>query len=773
MAKKSASKKTTSKKPVTSATSRRTSASRKTRRALSAKASVEKGRKFEDDVANLYRLLGADVIKGIEISQKKVDLLVTFSYPVRHRLIVECKDERRVVAANQRVMQFQGLLDIARKTGEADSAEIITRVPWGDTAKGFAHRAGISLLTYTEKLAKLIDFTPYLQTLINRFEKGDPSRPSEPPLGKYYVDLSAERVIQEKSKGIPVIDAYINQWLEDDQTMRHLAIFGEYGAGKSSLCQKLAHDMAVRYLKDPNSTRVPIVLNLRVFVGKVDMEAYIGSFLDRECKVVNPRFELFREMNNAGIFLLVFDGFDEMAVKVDADTLESNLIEIEKLAASPNSKSLLTSRPEHFISTEEEKQAISPSLGIFKNREIEYDPLKLLPWDEKKVDLFLKRRVPLVKEAKQPWTYYRDRIRKIRSLSDLSQRPVLLDMIVKTLPKLIESGTTINLPNLYKTYLVGEIKRQKVLKRRTLLLTDQDRLSLLQQLAVDFYTNSISAITFPDALNRVEQRVGPPKQELEAHGREFLTNSFLVRRGDAYYFSHKSIMEYLVSDKLIEEIRIDSPDIFARFRLQPVVLDFLREFEPHTKTLWKWIYNTRDTRNHDKTYLGGNAATVLCAFDNSALIAKDLSHTNLTAADLSSVDLREANLEGTILNEARLVDAMFLQKDIASADLSGCWMPFHVQWDFSNTETREVVKILNSLVKQSPNVFPARTRDVWRGTFKYAAEGRSYLTLEILIRSIDSVEIIREKLSTGFTAVVSIYANEIESLAIYPGHFLR
>jgi hypothetical protein len=71
-----------------------------------------------------------------------------------------------------------------------------------------------------------------------------------------------------------------------------------------------------------------------------------------------------------------------------------------------------------------------------------------------------------VKEADQPWIYYRDQIRKIGSLSDLSQRPVLLDMIVKTLPRLISSGEAINLPNLYKNYLLGEMKRQKVLKKR-------------------------------------------------------------------------------------------------------------------------------------------------------------------------------------------------------------------------------------------------------------------------------------------------------------------
>src|ERR1044072_2272513 len=121
-------------------------------KSASGKASVAKGRKFEDDVAELYRLQGAEVVQNIEICNKKVDLLVTVSYPFRHRVIVECKDEGPAVDANRRVMEFHGLLTSARKAGEAESAEIITRVPWSDVAKGFAKREGIRLLTYAEKI---------------------------------------------------------------------------------------------------------------------------------------------------------------------------------------------------------------------------------------------------------------------------------------------------------------------------------------------------------------------------------------------------------------------------------------------------------------------------------------------------------------------------------------------------------------------------------------------------------------------------------------------
>ena len=640
------------------------------------KASIQKGAKFEDNVADVFRLLGANVIQNIEICQKKVDIFATFRLPgssTGHRIIVECKDEKKAVNQNQRVMQFKGLLETARKSGEADSAEIITNVPWSDQAKGFARESGIALLTFTEKIGQLIDFSMYLKDIIDRFEKGDTRRQGEPPLGTYYVDLSAERITKKGtdriSERISVLDDYIHQWMQHDDT-QHLAILGEYGAGKSSWCQKLAHDLAASYLKAPGSVRIPILFNLREFTKTLKIESLVTSFLDEECGVLNPRFKLFQVMNDTGIFLIIFDGFDEMAVKVDADTLEINLQEIEKLSTSPKSKVILTSRLEYFISGEEEKRSLSPRGELLATRQTEYEPLKIIPWDDEQVNSFLKKRVPLIKEAKQPWTYYRDCIKKISGLSDLSRRPVLLDMIVKTLPQLISSDRPINRPNLYETYLLGEIKRQKILKKRNLLLSDVSRFSLLQHLALDFHVNEISAITFTDALRHVEEVVKPPKSELEVFTRDFLTCSFLVREKDEYHFSHRSIMEYLIAKGLMEEIEKNAPNAFYRQNLQPVVAGFLIELNPNRDMLWHWIESTKSKEKEDFKYLGGNAATLLCMLDRNVFSGRNLSKAVLIGANLTLADLRGANLSETVIKDINLTSAQFFKKDLDSARVS-------------------------------------------------------------------------------------------------------
>jgi Restriction endonuclease/NACHT domain/Pentapeptide repeats (8 copies) len=652
--------------------SKKTVRKRNPNRRTSGKASVSKGDKFEQDVAELYRLLGAEVTQNIQISNKKVDILATFSIPgssAKHRLIVECKDEKRRTADNQRVMQFHGLLESARKLGMAESAEIITRVSWSDAAKGYAKDNNIGLFTYREKIAQLIDFAPYLRDLIHRFDTKDDRRPNEPPLGEFYVSSSGDRITTDEPVHIPLVDEYLKQWAKENKSHSYFAVLGEYGTGKSSLCKKLARDLAESYLASPGSSRIPILFNLREFTKKLDIEAFVSSFLDRECGVTNPRFKLFKAMNDAGILFLIFDAFDEMAVRVDADTLELNLQEIDRLAAAPHSKVIITSRIEYFTTSEEQERVLRPKGNVIETRSTVYELINLITWNDIQIASFLEKRVPLIKEAVQQWTYYRDRIRNIPGLSDLSRRPVLLDMIVRTLPELIASGKPINRPNLYETYLLAEIKRQKLLKRRELLLPEGTRFALLQNLSLDIYSGDISTITFSDALNRVCSSINPPKSELEAYTREFLACSFLMRKGDEYRFSHNSIMEYLVAKSLRFEIDQDAPDVFGRLLLQPVVAGFLVELNPKIDTLWHWIEKTKTASRKDSKYVGGNSATLLCMLNKEALRGKNLSKSILSGANLSGANLERANLDQTIMKNVGLENARFLKDELGCAQL--------------------------------------------------------------------------------------------------------
>lgn len=225
------------------------------------KRSHEKGSDFQDKVAELYRLLGAQVTENVDVCGKKVDLLAVFSVPggaSLHRTIVECKAERTNRAQNQRVMEFKGLLETARASGCADSAEIVSLQPWSEQAKGFARQSGVSLVTYAEKLRRLIDFGPYLRKLTDavNVSSGNDVR----PLAQRYVSLGG-RV--DDGQIVPDLLAHLAHWANDTKASHPCVVLGEYGSGKTSLCRMLAAKLAEQCIKEIDRSRIPILLQSR------------------------------------------------------------------------------------------------------------------------------------------------------------------------------------------------------------------------------------------------------------------------------------------------------------------------------------------------------------------------------------------------------------------------------------------------------------------------------------------------------------------------------
>jgi len=730
------------------------------------KEAVKKGKKFEDKVADLYRLLGAEVIQNIMVCQKKVDVFATFRIPgssIGHRIIVECKDEIKAKKQNQRLMQLNGLLNTARKAHEADSAAIITRVPWGDIAKGYAKKEGIELLTYQEKVSQLIDFSPYLQDLVKKFDIKDPAKQKDPPLGSYFVDMPAVQKLNGDIQTIPKLSEYLKDQIINNNEIKHWAILGEYGTGKTSLAQKIARDFAHAYIENPGFVRVPILFSLREFTKALKIDSLVTSFLDAECSVINPRYKLFQAMNEAGVFLLIFDGFDEMALRVEADTLEMNLLEIDKLTAIQNSKTIITSRIEYFITGEEEQKCLSPKDSLLPTRDTEYKTIRITAWEDQQINDFLQKRVPLIKGVKQNWEFYRDEMKKIDGLSDLSHRPVLLDMIVKTLPALIASGKPINRPNLYETYLDGELKRQKIVKRRELLLSQPVRLNVLENIAIDFYDGVFDSIKFKDSRSYVRKIVKPPPAEIEAYTRDFVTCSFLMRKGDEYQFSHRSIMEYLVAKTLNTEINSDKLVRFAKRRLDPVVASFIAEFNPKKELLWKWIYSTKG-KNLDIGFLGGNSATLLCLLDKSELVGKDLSRTAILGANLEDINLIGTNFTDTILHRSNLINARFLKNELSKANIHGITVSLILL--FKLKEKQNGRKTINIIEKSIEMLFMQPILRLGGYIFEHLDPEYCIAKLMMNARGQEGLELLtKENILSKTTAIkMAFYSNEYEEL---------
>ncbi len=659
------------------------------------KESVKKGKVFEEQVASIYRLLGAEISLGIMIVNKKVDILATFPIPgarTSHRVLIECKNESRQANQNARVNEFISVLENARKLGLADSGAIITLVPWSEQAKGTALLAKIEICTYGDKLYQLLDFKSYLEGIVNLFENDNPKRSDDPAIGKYYVDPCAFKVISGEEISINNINHEINQWVNNDSLKNHLAILGEYGTGKSSLCLKVASDFAKNFLESPTSyRRIPILINLREFTKTINIESFVTSFLDSECGISNPKFKLFDEMNKAGAFLVILDGFDEMAIKVDQYTLELNLEEIEKLAYPDRSKVLLTCRTEYFMNKDEEIKSFSPDNLIFAGRKTRFDVIHLATWNNERIDFFLKKRVELMKTAKENWEYYKNRINTIPGLADLSNRPVLLEMIVKTLPILISSNIQINRPKLYETYLDLELRRQTISKKRKLLISDPIRFELIQKIALKFWISDSDTISFKDAESKVKRHVRSLTYgEIENYTRELLSSSFLIREENSFRFSHRSILEFLIAKELKVEVDVNKPISWGKKGFEYNVASFIKELHPDIVRLVEWVNASKAEPKNAIEIRAGNALEIIQLSDPLLLYSIDLKNVRIRGAAIRNIDFRDVDLTG-----AQFIGCFFFGSPITklqyeTAQFLRCYFNIEILCDFSVIEDPEI-----------------------------------------------------------------------------------
>jgi signal transduction histidine kinase len=309
------------------------------------------------------------------------------------------------------------------------------------------------------------------------------------------------------------------------------------------------------------------------------IESLIRDFLDENCPSSSPRFDVFMRMYREGLLLLLFDGFDEMAIRMDASDVDANLTEIEKLSGIVGNV-ILTCRPEFFISSKEEKSAWRPLEDHLTERLSTYQQVEIELWSSEQVTHYIKKRICKLKPpSPNPAQYYIDRIQQMSELRDMSVRAVHLDLIVKLLPTIIERKIQITRINLYKTHILRELRRETVTNKRLKVISDEDRLALMQIVAADQFLKSNDELNFDAAQKLIIERLKIPKSEAASVTRDFLNRSFLSRKGDIYEFAHKSLGEFLFAAELYNQVSLgDIEFIKAHFYSSPIAGMFLEHF---------------------------------------------------------------------------------------------------------------------------------------------------------------------------------------------------
>lgn len=512
----------------------------------------EHGKRFEKMVADLYRLLGFEVTEDVQLSGMQMDLVIADRRGgLRTQAVVECKDtritahERDQILARQHVVQRQ----FPHYLWIAVSSQGFT----ADSRVAF-DAAGVYCLTYAELLRELVPLDRYVTGLITDYE----TWVQEHWHGEDWF-IRPTLVTNITYESLPAL-THLSRWLGNPQA-NLLVLLGDLGTGKSTLTNFLTYHLARSFRDDPLRHPAPVLIPLKDVRKENSLESMVISHFSSH-GLPDIRFSNVIHLVRLGQIILLFDAFDEMAERVRWEVTLGNFRELRRAAEVPG-KVLLTCRTHYFKDRDEQVRVIGtgPRLSEVETalyRELRQQPgdevVYLQGFDEAQIRAYLAKARPQTVE--EDWC----KIQEIHNLRELAHRPLLLDLIIKSLP-LLDAGKPINAAHLYKVYTNLWIDREEREKGR--FLARDVKLALMLELAWQLWHTGESAIHYHDLTAFVRDRVPPgvvsgDEEVFLDLVRELQTASFLRRINDVghFEFMHRSFLEYFLACKILESFSV-------------------------------------------------------------------------------------------------------------------------------------------------------------------------------------------------------------------------
>lgn len=686
-----------------------------------------KGHELENEVANIYRQLEGirAVTQNKSVSGVQVDIYVEVASRdgAVNRYAIDAKNFDGPVDSDH-VRKCVNDFSALRVTGKIDRGLIVA-------AKGFTKDAQataddvpfVTLLDIRDLRLKVSDFSPYLADWIRTYEETDLHR------NNMYIPLSARN---EDGQIVRDIEQYILDWLNEPGS--HITLLGNYGTGKSTTLRHLMWLQARRYLDSPRTERVPIFVELKGFRQAPKTQALITDILVNDLEI-GMNFSRFRKLNEQGRFLIILDGFDEMVDRVLDGLPEEHFQELSSLA-SQQSKVVLSCRTHYFKDHDEVLRLHEQETNLYRqvHNRAGFQILFLNPFTEKDIRTYLKS------SFADDWTRYKKVIEETYDLRSLAEVPILLNMMVQTLPDMALCGARINRSAVYHTFTDRWLMRERW--RRA--LNSDDRLYFCKQLALHFYNEQKNSVHWRELPSLVRQyfaeRIRAP-EDIDVFGSDVRTCNFLVReeQGGKYSFVHKSFMEFFVARHFVDAIKDKTPNglddlkDFARSRvvweflvemLDREDIDFLRrEVFYAEKEDYAQLMSQRDVAS-ERIYTSpesiGNCAYLLLnrgvVLEGANLDSARLNGISLSSVSFARTGLRGADFTGSKFNSvvfcgAHLSYAKFKNGEIRDVDFSHADLD-HADFMNATIDTKSLESIAKSQHWGSIKIDPVYRRRI-------------------------------------------------------------
>jgi WD40 repeat protein len=573
----------------------------------------------------------------------------------------------------------------------------------------------LSCMTFDELIDQDADFEPYLKWLEDEvIKRGIDRKYVSLACDKEEIDPVTQHSIATSKYGEAEgwIEGYIKQWLSDD-SKEHVSILGEFGTGKTWFSFHYAWDCLRAYKEAKEQglerPRLPLVIALRDYNKALKVESVLSDlFFNKHDIRLNS--SVFDCLNQMGKLVIIFDGFDEMADKVDRQKMINNFWELARVVC-PGSKVILTSRTEHFPHDRESRQLL--------NAELESSTAKL-KWESPRFELLelakfneaqIRHVLTLEAEEKGLSTDIVEKVIIRAELLDLLRRPVMTELVIEAMPE-IEAGKPVDMSRIYYYAIVRKMNRD--IKAERTFTSLADKLYFLCEIAWEMINRTgmkLNYREFPDRIRQIFPQLVTEAKDLDHWHYDMMGQTILIRNADGDYTpAHRALLEFLVAYKFAAEAGVLKTDFVAAMQEQSDCIDgdavpqdytwtgylhacvaaksekkkisplqgftsesneyLLHTFghEPLTKavidlivpileptslqSLLNLILSTRHKSEQETGWLGGNAATLLVKQNPQLLEYEDLSYTNMANSDLVSANLQGVDLTGTNLNNS-------------------------------------------------------------------------------------------------------------------------
>jgi hypothetical protein len=525
------------------------------------------------------------------------------------------------------------------------------------------------------------------------------------------------------------IEGYIDLWL-DDPSKEHLSVLGEFGTGKTWFALHYAWIALQRYReareRGVERPRLPIVIALRDYAKAVSIESLFSEFFFRKHEIRLPGYSAFERLNRMGKLLLIFDGFDEMAARIDRQEMINNFWRLAQVVV-PGAKAILTCRTEHFPESREGRALLSAELqastAMLTGEPPQFEVLEL----QKLSDSQIRQALSFRTDAETT-----EKVLANPLLLDLARRPVMTEFILEALPD-IEAGKPTDLSRVY-LYAVRRKMERDIREERT-FTSLADKLYFLCELSWEMLSTdrmSLNYRQFPDRLRRLFGSKVQEQKDLDHWHYDMMGQTMLIRNADGDYSpAHRSLLEFFVAYKFAAQMGALAGDFTELARSQseidrgaeprdstwsayfqrrpelpgggnpsPPLRDFNREaFVELGSTVGRQrlplairtlmnsmvvperlralIAATTGQNPEALGYIGGNAATLIhdlsgdfrdALLPGASLRGAELGDCSLAGADFRGADLREVMLERANLDRCDLSGS-----DLSGATLMHCW----------------------------------------------------------------------------------------------------